>query len=478
MAEGIALITELFRRALSDFAMLAAGDRVLVAVSGGQDSVALLALLSDLPADHQVDLVVGHYNHGLRPEAAAEEQFVVDLGERFGCRVVTGSGDVGAYAQENELNLEAAGRELRYGFLREQAKATGCNKIVLGHTASDVAETLLMNLLRGAGIDGLASIAPVRDNMIRPLVYVSRDQTAEYCDARELAFCLDSSNLNTDQFHRNHIRHHLLPALERDYGPGVQQALLRAALAVRDELDWTEAHVRQALTDCQTAEDAAVSLLVSTAAQLPAGLLHRVLRLACTEANLDIRAFGWEHWQGMAKIIYGEAGSGQISLPQGLVARRQYERFFVEQASEAASETPEVFKLALKMPGKTKLPDGRFVSISRKESAPTQFPAADAPSAVLDADAAGAELYVRPVRRGDRFRPLGMSGTKKVSEFLIDEKVPADRRGSVLAVVDSNDETLWLVGYRISQVAAIGPETESYYYVNVSSGGPDLRVDE
>jgi len=468
MAEGIALITELLRRALSDFAMLAAGDRVLVAVSGGQDSVALLALLSGLPADDEVELVVGHYNHGLRPEAAAEERFVMDLAEGFGCRVLTGRGDVAAYARANGLNLEAAGRELRYGFLREQAEAAGCNKIALGHTASDVAETLLMNLLRGAGIDGLASIAPVRDNMIRPLVYLSRNQTAQYCNARELGFCLDSSNVDTEQFHRNHIRHHLLPALERDYGPGVQQALLRAALAVRDELDWTADHVREALTECQAAEEAPVSLLVSAAAQLPAGLLHRVLRLACTEANLDIRAFGWEHWQGMANTIYGEAGSGQISLPGGLVARRQYELFFIEQASEAASETPQVFRLALKMPGKTKLPDGGFVSISRKESAPAQFPASDGPGAVLDGDAAGAELYVRPLRPGDRFRPLGMSGTKKVSDFLIDEKVPADRRGSVLAVVDSNDEILWLVGCRISQVAAIGPETALYYYVNVS----------
>ncbi len=470
MAEAIALITELFRRALKDFAMLAAGDRVLVAVSGGQDSVALLALLNELPPDHQIELVLGHYNHGLRPEAAAEQQFVTVFGESLGCRVVTASGDVAGYAEKHGLNLEAAARQLRYGFLREQAEAAGCNKIALGHTASDVAETLLMNLLRGAGIEGLASIAPVRENMIRPLVYVSRDQTARYCKARELAFCRDASNLNTEQFHRNHIRHHLLPALERDYGPGVQQALLRAALAVRDELNWTEAKVHQALADCQAAADAPVSLLVSAAAQLPAGLLHRVLRRACSEANLDIRSFGWEHWQGMAKVICGEAGSGEVSLPQGLVARREYELFSIEQASESAPEAPEPFKLALRIPGKRKLPDGRFVSISRKAGAPAELPAADAPAAVLDAEAAGPELYVRPVRPGDRFRPLGMNGTKKVSDFLIDEKVPAEQRANVLAVVDDNDRILWLVGYRISQVAAITPATRACYWLEVLGG--------
>ncbi len=467
MAERIALITELFRRALSDFAMLAPGDRVLVAVSGGQDSVALLHLLRDLPAADQIELVVAHYNHGLRPEAPAEEQFVRQMAVELGCEAVTGGDDVRAYVEENALNLEAAARELRYRFLAEAAAARGCSRIAVGHTATDVAETLLMNLLRGAGIEGLAAIAPVRDNIIRPLIYLSREQTAEYCQAQGLDFCFDSSNADTENYHRNHIRHHLLPVLERDYGPGVVQALLRAALTVRGELEWTDRCVREALARCRADESGPVDLDVAEAAKLPAGLLVRVLRLACTEAGVDIRSFGWEHWQGMANIIYGEAGSGRVGLPGGMEARRQYDKFSIGAAAEPAAEPMRIAQTVLKIPGETNLPGGLRVIIDVRDEPPPQLPAADAACAVLDAQAAGDELYVRSVRPGDRFTPLGMTGTRKVSDFLIDEKVPAELRSGVPAVVNAADEILWLAGYRISQRAAVRADTQSFYYLRI-----------
>lgn len=468
MAEAMALTTELFRRALRDFEMLSAGDRVVVAVSGGQDSVALLGLLHELPPGSCAGVVVAHYHHGLRAEADAEEQFVGKLAARMGYEAVTGRGDVGRYAEEEGLNLEAAARQLRYEFLREAAAETDCSRIAVGHTASDLAETLLMNLLRGAGLDGLASISPVRGEVIRPLVYVSRSQTAEYCHVRGLDFYTDASNADTETYYRNHVRHHLLPALERDYGPGVEQALLRMALAARAELEWTESHVQRALADCRSDEEAPVALRVSIAAQLPAGLLNRVLRLAISQAGLDTRSLGWEHQEGMANLIYGEAGSAQIDLPDGFVARRQYEAFVVEKACEGPEEAAEGFQVWLKIPGQTKLPDGRSVIVTVHKTAPTHLPAADAPEAVLDAKAAGARLGVRTLRPGDRFIPLGMEGTRKVSDFLIDEKVPAQDRAGVVAVVDADDKILWLVGLRIGQAAAISDDTRAHYHLRLS----------
>jgi tRNA(Ile)-lysidine synthase len=468
MTEPPALITELFRRALSDFEMLSSGDKVLVAVSGGQDSVALLGLLGELPPGSCGGLVVAHYNHGLRAEADAEEEFVAQLAAGMGYEAITDRGDVGRYADEEGLNLEAAARELRYDFLQEAAKQTGCNSIAVGHTASDVAETLLMNLLRGAGLDGLASISPVHGEIIRPLVYLSRRQTAEYCRARGLDFCTDASNADTENYQRNHIRHHLLPALERDYGPGVEQALLRMALAARSELEWTESHVRSALGNSRSDEDAPVALRVSAAAELPVGLLNRVLRMAMSDAGLDVRALRWEHQEGMAKLIYGEAGRAQIDLPGGLIARRQYDTFVVEKASQRREKAAAAFEIRLNIPGETKLPDGRSVIIVIHEAAPTHLPDADAHEAVLDARAAGPQLSVRTLRPGDRFIPLGMAGTRKVSELLIDEKVPVEDRPTVAAIVDADDKILWLPGLRIAQAAAISDQTRAYYYLRVS----------
>jgi tRNA(Ile)-lysidine synthase len=374
---------------------------------------------------------------------------------------------VAAYAEQHGMNLEAAGHRLRHEFFRKQAEANGCDKIALGHTATDVAETLMMNLLRGAGIEGLAAIAPVRDRLIRPLVYLTREQTGQFCLARGLQFRTDCSNLDAKSSRRNHIRLHLMPLLEQNYGPGVQQALLRAALAVGDELEWTEEYVRQALERCRMPSDGPLCFSVEAAAALPPGLLHRMLRTALAESGAKIRRFQWEHWHGMSNLIYGESGSGQVDLPGGRLARREYDRFLVEMAREERQQPAPPDGIRLQVPGETKLPDRRCVSIVRVDGVPDSFPGPREPCAVMDADAVGTEMYLRAVKPGDRLVPLGMTGAKKVSDFFTDEKVPARCRGGTMAVVDADDRLLWLVGHRLSQLVAVGRHTRQHYRVRL-----------
>ena len=478
MADGVARITELFRRALADYDMLTGVGRLLVAVSGGQDSLAMLQMLCELPPRQRPQLVVAHFNHHMRPEADADQQFVCDTAAALGCEYVTGGEAVVAYSEQHGLNLEVAGHRLRHEFFRQQADATHCDRIALGHTATDVAESLLMNLLRGAGIEGLASIAPTRERLIRPLIYLTREQTGHFCQVRGLQFRTDSTNLDADRHHRNHIRHHLMPLLERDYGPGVEQALLRAALAVRDELQWTEEHVCQALESCQKPSDSGLCLSVEAAAALPAGLLHRVLRKALSNSGAKVRTLRWEHWQSMANLIVGQSGSGQVDLPDDWTARREYDRFLVEPTRPMPRCPLWHESIRLAIPGETKLPDGRCVTIERHSGTPDCFPRSDEPCAVMDADAAGIELYLRQIKPGDRLVPLGMNGSKKVSDLLTDEKVPVHRRSLTLALVDADDRLLWLVGHRLSQLVAIGPSTTKHYRVHLTEPevGPAIEA--
>lgn len=460
--------TRAFRRALSDFDMLRQDETVLAAVSGGQDSVALLDLLCQISAQMDLQIVAAHYNHLLRPAADEDQKFVKKLAQEKGCEVVTGRGDVETYASEEGMNLEAAARKLRYRFLENMADEIGADRIALGHTASDLAETLMMNVLRGAGMRGLASIPPTRGRIIRPLVYVTREQTAEYCANRELSFRTDPTNLDTD-YTRNRIRLELLPDLEDEYGPGVVEALTRTALAARQELEWTEPQVAEAWERCRPDTAAVETLLVPEAQELARGLLVRVLRKMCRAAGLEVRQMQWEHWTGMADLLSDESGTGRISLPGDWRARREYDKFMLERPRNILPDCG-AFDIMLKIPGTTELPGSRIVQIHKEDTVPDNFPGATQPEAVLDANRAGSKLRVRTLEPGDTFVPLGMDGTKKISEFFIDEKVPARKRRRAAAVVNADDRILWLIGHRISQLAAVTEDTNEVYHVRILEG--------
>ena len=363
------------------------------------------------------------------------------------------------------------GHELRYAFFADAAREHNCAAIALGHTGSDLAESLLMNILRGAGVDGLASIQPKNGPYIRPLVYVTRAETAAYCRAHELAYRSDETNLDTGTT-RNRVRERLMPALEAEYGPGVESALLRAALAARAEVEWTAPLVAEAAERCLVDSSPAgigTTLDVMRATELPQGLLVRVLRYACEQAGLPIREIGWEHCRLMANIIRGECGSGAVSLPGGFQARRSYDRFSIGPAGTPAP--PEPFAVELQVPGETELPGGRRIVVTEHIGRPGEWPDATGMEAVFDAAAVGGCLRARGLRPGDRLAPLGMQGSKKVSDILVDAKVPAAQRAGLVCITDCRDSILWLPGLRMSRDAAITETTTSYYRVRLTHHG-------
>jgi len=448
-------------QAVARYHLLDAHDRVLVGVSGGQDSLALLLLLRELAPELEVELIVGHLHHGLRGAAAdADQRHVGALAAELGLAFVTDRTDVAALAEEERIGLEEAGRRARYRFFYRAADAHGCSKIALAHTATDRAETLLMNLFRGAGLHGLRSIPPRRGRIIRPLILVSRQETGAYCQTTNITVCLDSTNLDPVPL-RNRLRAGLLPQLEQEYGPGIEAALCRAAEHVLAEIEWTEPLVEQALAAAGRGDGLAAERL----RELPPGLRQRVLRRFLAQAGHPLTDISQERWEALGALLDNGRTGRRLELSPGLRVELVYGVVQVTEPGE--DEVGGAAVVRLDVPGQVELPGGLRLEATVGPGSAEEYPSAHAHRALLDADRAGAVLLIRRARPGDRFVPLGMTGQKKLQDFFVDNKVPPRQRQPWL-VTRAEDEVLWVVGHRLAETARVHDRTERVLTLRLS----------
>lgn len=456
--------------AVDRHAMLAPGDRVLVALSGGQDSLALLHALHALRDRLDITLHAGHLHHGMRGEAAdADLKFLEELCAGLGVPLWSRRVSVGELAGERGISLEEAGRDARHEFLRDAATAHRCARIALGHTATDRAETVLMNILRGAGLDGLRGIRPVRDELIRPLISVTREETAAYCEAVGLEPRLDSTNLDTDAYLRNRIRLKLLPLIRAEYAGGVDGALLRLADAADQELAWTEAAVTKAFATATEESAAPTVLRLDALLALPEGLLRRVLRSAVRQVAGTLRGLTMRHVADLAELVRAGRVGAQVHLPFEVYAERGYNDVSLVRGRPAERQAV-AWCVSLPVPGAVGLPHGGTLTatLRPRPADPRLLPNHEA---VLDVAASGDALVVRGWRPGDRIRPLGMTGARKLQDVFGDAKVPRRERATVPVVVNSAGVVLWIAGLRLSRLAAVAPNARRCVHLVWEPGG-------
>ena len=438
--------------------MLAPGDRVLVALSGGQDSLALIHCLNALREDLGITLHAGHLHHGMRGEEAdADLEFLEGFCEGLAVPLSSERVSVPDLARECGISIEEAGRGARYEFLREAAAANACNRIALGHTATDRAETVLMNILRGAGLDGLRGIPAVNEDIIRPLILITRDETAAYCERHGLAPRLDRTNLDADSHLRNRIRLRLLPLIAEEYAPGVEAALLRLAQAAEEELRWTEPTVEGALEKARELDADGAALKLTSLVALPDGLLTRVLRRWLSEVAGSLAGLTMGHVQELLALVRAGRTGARLHLPFEVHVERGYNHLVVTRAG-AGSENGRTWQVALRAPGRVSLPEGGELT-AELGGPPDDLRRTPADEAYLDLEAAGQELLVRGWQEGDRISPLGMGGSKKLQDIFTDAKVARQERPRVPVVLNTKGEVLWVAGLCVSQAAAIGPQT-------------------
>lgn len=444
--------------------LIARRQKLVVAVSGGPDSVCLLHILAGMREELGLKLHLAHLDHRLRgEESAADARYVADLARRLDVPATVQSRDVSAYQAARRLSPEEAAREVRYAFLAETAASFGTDCVAVGHTADDHIETVLMHLVRGTGTRGLRGLQPsVRWHsgnksltVIRPLFEVNRTETEAYCRQYQLAPRVDTSNLSLSPL-RNRIRRQLLPLLQ-SYNPRVKEALLRTARIAADDLSFLEKETARKWRDIVREEENAVVLDRGKFLRLPLALRRQFLRRSIENLLGSLKDIETRHIEGLLSALRKPAGK-KISLPSGLSFTVEYDRYLLGADPAALSPFPPLAgEYSLKIPGETELPGWRVQAafLDRKEvnNADSGF------TACFDLAKTGRQLTVRTRRAGDRFQPLGMTQTKKLGIFMIDSRIPGAWRDRI-PIVCSAGHILWVVGWRLDERVKVTPDTE------------------
>jgi tRNA(Ile)-lysidine synthase len=430
-------------RTLRRHAMLAGGETVLVAVSGGADSVALLAVLTGLAPAWRLTLHALHVDHGLRPDSGRDAAHVRELGARLGVpvhveRVQVGPGSV-----------EAAARAARYAALETWAVRLGADRIAVGHTADDQAETVLMRVLGGAGVRGLAAIPPVRGRIIRPLIEVRRQALREALTAEGLDWLEDPSNRDP-KFLRNRIRHELLPLLAAAYRADVVPALADVARRSRETIDALDRAAAVELARLASVATDALTLSRAALAALPAPVAAEALRQAAARFGSRAPLRAWAH-RGLRRVLSSAPPRRPFRLG-GVSIEVSGDRVRV-----GARPTVALAPRALPVPGRVELPEiGRVLEARLLPAAGYAVPRTP-DRAAFDAAFVPPALTVRPRRPGDRFHAFG-GGERRLKSLLIDAKVPRWDRLR-LPVVEADGRILWLAGLRRGAAAPVTTTT-------------------
>ncbi len=432
---------------------------MVIGVSGGPDSLSLLYALHRLSHKFCLALHVAHFNHALRgPASDSDAEFVQAQAESLGLPFSTAKEYVKSRPKGHSRSLEEQAREARYDFLARVAHEQNAQGVAVAHTADDQAETILLNLIRGAGIRGLGGMQPVSKavspseigfTLFRPMLDVTRAQTEAYCQALGLEPRLDHTNLLPETL-RNRVRMELLPQL-RQYNPRISDALLRLAESASLDLSLIQSQVDEISANLLEQLEPSISICRRKLADLHPALRRRVLSHALESllgSPTDIES---SHITSLQSLVTGDTGK-ELDLPSGIHATLGYDNLILtldptplsslqRQASVALPDEPQ----PIVIPGETSIP-GWKINATIEESIPANRDS-NPYTALFDMDCLSGPITVRRRRNGDRFTPLGMSGSKKLQDFLTDAKVPRHLRDSI-PIVLSADQIIWLVGHR------------------------------
>ncbi len=443
--------------------LLQAGEKLVVAVSGGADSVCLLHFLAQHQKYFRIELHVAHLNHQLRgADSDADAEYVSKLAHQLALPVTIKQADVKAYQVKKRCSLEEAAREVRYNFLAQVAKEVKTNRIAVGHTRDDHTETVLMHLIRGAGTTGLKGLEPRSEMMvegqkfevIRPLLAITREEAANYCQKHQLMPRSDMSNLSL-AFFRNRIRLELLPLL-RKYNPNFDEAIWRLSQIAGDEVSFLQEQAKKLWVEVAKEQNRTIYLDKAKIRALPQAMQRQLLRLALSRLLGNVKDIEAEHIEAILNLAH-KPGK-KLNLPRGLTFVTEYDQLILKVAKAFDCPFPILTgEFQLNIPGETILPGWRVVAEIITEF--MAFPGNNNLVALFDFQKTGNRLLVRSRKPGDRFQPLGMKELKKLQDFMVDAKIPRLWRDCI-PLVCSPEQILWVVGWRIDDRVKVTETTK------------------
>lgn len=450
-------------------------DKVIVACSGGPDSVALLDILNRIKSILNLKIVAAYFNHGLRPEESKKEiEYVKGLCAGFGLEFVSGRGDVKSFAKRYKVSIQEAGRKLRYDFLFELAKKMDIQKIALGHHRDDIVETALLGLFKG-GPKSLSGIDTLRKRdkfqLIRPMCDVSKEQILSYISKRKLKPCIDSSNLK-DKYLRNRLRLKILPILRKDINPRVDDAVLRLTDIYARESEYIDKAVSKIINKLISEKGSKIYLHKNQFLKLHIALQRRLLREIFMRIGIIGEGNSFRQIESLRNFISDFHPGQRLDLARGFTAKGVYGRLIIEKkyADKKQKKNAGLLKrLVLNVPGETVAKElGILIKAEFSDRVPSlnQMKKAFPDKVYLDREKIKNSLYIRTRRQGDSFRPLGMKGTAKLKEFFIDRKIPQQER-KFIPLVLCGKEIVWVAGHAISEKIKIDSSTKKILMLSI-----------
>lgn len=460
----MASLIEDVTRTVEKYNMLSKGDKIVVGVSGGPDSLCLLHVLRTLSRDSGYRLYAAHLNHQFRGKDADEDaDFVEKLCREWGIPAFIETFDVPAYAEKMGLSSEEAGREIRYKLFDRVLFEVGADKIAVAQNLNDQAETILMRFMRGSGIEGLKGIEHVRGNIVRPLLEISRKRIEEYCIENKLNPRIDKTNLEP-VYNRNKIRLELIPYIEKNFNPNIMQSLVRFSNLIKDENDFLDKEGEDAFKAAAQVLADGIAIDIKKASELHIAIKRRLARIAVEKIANTLNGFEFKHFESVTELLNKSTGAA-VMLPHGLKAYVSYDKVILAKNIEKADKKC-YYKLKYDCGNTISTVNGEL-SIERRKICEINGITRERDRIYIDESKIKQGLVLRRREPGDMFSPIGMKGSKKLKDYFIDEKIPREKRDEIELVADGS-EIVWIVGGRISEKYKITDGTKDVIIIKYS----------
>jgi tRNA(Ile)-lysidine synthase len=459
------------RSTVSRYEMIPKESAVVVGVSGGADSTALLHSLWSLKDELRITLIAGHLNHGIRGKEADEDAvFVEELTSRLGVALVKLKVDVPQLRKQMRMGLEEAARKVRYDFLEGLASDARAARIAVAHTSDDQVETVLLNIIRGTGPDGLAGMPAVRDKIIRPLIDISRKEVETYLNENGLSWRTDTSNLDAE-YTRNRVRLQLIPFIEEQFNPRIKDAILSLSQLSREESevvknDASNAYASSVVRECPQI----VTFNARSLGSLSYALQRRCLRRAIETVKGDLLDVKYEQVERIIeKLRSGEEFT--LTLPSGIVYAQLVQNELQIFKREIEPQ-PIIVSQKLQVPGRTIIPEfgveieTRYVPNNLRPKLRSQV--------ILDAEKLNGPLIVRNWMPGDRIIPFGMTGHKKLQDLFVDMKIPRQERIRIPVITDS-EKIVWVAGLTVSELVRVTEDTKEAIWMECKNTPVEVK---